>query len=84
MSRGGLRERHRGGGGRKGVRGGGGGGGGDLGKSGNRENENGDTCVFVDAVLSSMGLLRLGGGAAIEVRARRVAFVATLSRGPGL
>ena len=62
-----------------------------LGKSGKREKENGDTCVFVDAVLSSAVFFGVaapgwGGreGALIKVRARGVAFVATLSRGPSL
>ena len=61
MSRGGLRERHRGRGGRREVRGG------DLGKSRKRESENGDTCVFVDAILSSVAFFGVaapgwGGG----------------------
>ena len=43
-------------------------------------------CLWMPSCLPlcSLGLLRLGGGAVMEVRARRVAFVATLSRGPGL
>ena len=81
MSRGGLRERHRGGGGRKGVRGG-------IWESLEKEIMRTVTlaCLWMPSCLPlrSLGLLRLGGGAVMEVRARRVAFVATLSRGPGL
>ena len=75
MSRGGLRERHRGE---------------SLGKGGGigkRENENGDTCVFVDAVLSSVaffGVAAPGWGGCDGGPGLGVAFVATLSRGPGL